>query len=148
MKKIILLIFLLIFSTKSFAGIYGRVEIGTPVQNSRYFKSNKHTEYYDNTYFTNLVFGYKNYILGVEYKIFGGIFTWSNRDGIKLSGKPFEDIYGIGGILNYKGAYLQYNHFCAHPVITNYTKYNNYIPDKQSWISTITSITIGYEFNL
>src|SRR4030042_702608 len=175
MKKLLLVVVVLMgFITNSYAGIYGKVEIGVPT-NGSYYKDttnkivpiNSQTpnnpnesiqfeqiiedkEYsYQNTFFTNIVLGYKNNLFGIiDYKVFTGIFTWGNREGIKPNGFPFEDIYGIGTEIKYKGLYLQYNHFCAHPVISDTNFHNNYVPDSKSWMSHATSIIVGYEFEI
>jgi hypothetical protein len=152
MKKLITLLFVLM-SLNLYAGIYGRVEIGTPVGNSYYYTERSKDENYNNTFFTNLVLGYKGYLFNViDYRVYTGIFTWGNRNGVQPKGYPFEDIYGIGSRIGYKGMYVQYNHFCAHPVIhesRNTTMKNNmYIPDNKSWSSGMTTITVGYEFEL
>jgi hypothetical protein len=151
MKKFIAVMVVLmgLMTANSYAGIYGKVEIGIPT-NGSYETNYSIPENYKNTFFTNLTLGYKNNLFGIiDYKIFTGIFTWGNREGLKPNGFPFEDIYGIGTEIKYKGLYLQYNHFCAHPVICDSdtgNKYNVYIPDSKSWMSQIESITVGYEF--
>ena len=150
--KIWIVLLIVCFSLNLFAGVYGKIEIGKPIGNSTYKLNGYVTENYANTFFTNMVMGYKNYIFnsGVEYNIYSGIFTWSEHNGIY--GKPFEDIYGIGGRLKYKGFYTQLNHFCGHPVIkhshNSNIKYNEYVPDNRSFLQQFSSITCGYGFEL
>jgi len=150
MKTLTMLLVLigLLIPAKAYSGIYGKIEIGIP-GNGNYHTNDRVIYNYDNTYFTNITLGYKNLLFNkIEYRIFTGVFTWSNRKGINPNGYPFEDIYGLGGQLKYKGIYIQYNHFCAHPVMHSVNQYNKYSPDDRSWMSKMTSTTIGYEFEL
>jgi hypothetical protein len=163
MKKLFIIAFLFM-SSLSYAGIYGNIEIGQPIFDSYYYTNESEKQDYSNTYFTNLTLGYKNYFFNlIEYRIYSGIFTWSDGCIGKYEGKPFENIYGFGAKLLFKGFYFRYNHFCAHPVIhrkgqntyqistenavIQYSTYD-YNFDNKSWSSSITSITIGYEFEI
>jgi hypothetical protein len=149
MKKVILVLMMMGVAVPGVAGIYGKAEIGVPVGQTTYYTQGSEIEDYSDTFFTNIVLGYKTRFFNfLDYKIFAGIITWGNQEGFEPQGWPFEQIYGYGMTLGYKGIYVQYNHFCAHPVIYENNKYNNYVPDNKSWMSQMTAITIGYEFEI
>lgn len=153
MKKIIVALMLMVCAN-GWAGLYGKIEIGMPVGDSTYELNDYETEDYSDTYFTDLSLGYRNYIwhTDIEWNVYGGIFTWSTPKGLR--GKPFEDIYGIGGRLKYNGFYGQVNHFCAHPVINQWNdnpqslKYNQYVADNKSFYTIFSSVSVGYEFEI
>lgn len=146
MKKIIICLMFLVISSISYAGIYGKAEIGKPVGYSYYSTENSEKQDYSGTYFTDIQLGYKNYFFNViEYRIYAGIYTWAETPVYK--GEPFETIYGVGSRLSYRGFFIRYNHFCAHPVSS--TKYDNqYIADNKSWMSSLSTISCGIEFEI
>ena len=154
MKKLFIILFILCLCSPAFAGIYGNIEIGQPIGESYYYANGIDKQDYKNTYFSNLMLGYKNFLFDLlEYRIYAGIFTWSEGQIQNYSGYPFETIYAFGSKIVFKGMYLRYHHFCAHPVshddVTFGSFQNYYYPiDNKSWVTKITSVTIGYEFEI
>jgi hypothetical protein len=75
-----------------------------------------------------------------------------------ITGYPFRNIYFYGTRLNIAGFFIDYQHFCNHPVQSTsihckYTKINGikYYGQTESWYSnfygeTISTVSIGYEF--
>lgn len=156
MKKLFIILFILCLCSPAFAGIYGNIEIGTPIGESIYYSNGTEKQDYSDTYFTNIALGYKNYFFDlVEYQVYAGIFTWASGSITEPTGAPFENIYGFGAKLIFKGIYFRYNHFCAHPVISNKQQHKyyaenryQYVPDNRSWYLNMTALTIGYEFEI
>lgn len=142
MKKIIFLIIITIIffiytasSKLLYAGVYGRLEGGYDISNPR-------SKYYVMT--TEL--GYKYTLYGITLQPYGGWTTWAQYSS---GGRPFEDIYTIGGYIKYNGFFAHVKHYCAHPVVSQYSnsiQKANYTGEW--WAGNITTASFGYEFEL
>jgi hypothetical protein len=148
MKKILILMVLL-FTTKTLsAGLYGRIEIGKPI-NSEYFTQEgaytTETVKYDNIYYTALFLGYKKYLVGdLLGKIYTSTHTISRNNYSNFKGAPFEDIYSMGTSFHFKGFFVKLEHFCAHPVVHDHS----FEADQGAWSGQATLFSAGYEFEI
>lgn len=72
--------------------------------------------------YTELEIHYVFKFWNIELIPYGGTKTWFiSGDNIFRDGKPFCDIYFFGTKINYKNISFYYEHYCAHPVYSNYT---------------------------
>lgn len=139
MKKLIIIFLLL--SSPLVAGtkvtISGELELGSDVQSyNAFFDVNLGL----NVYYWKL----KNYT-------YVGSTTWMVADWNKPSAYPFREIYYYGNRLSVYGAFIDVKHFCNHAVRSSAIHGDEYESKKwrsNFWGETITSISVGYEFEL
>ena len=101
--------------------IHGNFEFGHDLEND--------------VWFTDLSLQY-DFKIFLDLSIFGGTKTVMDKDG--YHGIPFKDIYTIGGKVQYKMLYLQYEHYCVHSKRT-YLLYRN-------TFGNVSNISIGTEW--
>jgi hypothetical protein len=88
----------------------------------------------------------------VAYKDFsitpwGSWDTWAEFQNLKPSGlqsaRPFQETYGMGVKLEFKGLFVEYSHFCRHNVMSDIENNPNW-ETSQKWSESLSLITIGY----
>lgn len=141
MKKMIIIILLL--SAPVFAGtkvtISGELELGSDVKS------------YDAFLDVNL--GLNVYWKMIKNYTYVGNTAWMVMDWGKPSAYPFRNIYYYGNRFSVAGAFIDVKHWCNHAVKSNALHVDAYGYENKEWRSnfwgeTITTISIGYEFEL
>ena len=108
MKKIMIIILLMCISANAKEkGIGFTAEIGKDFSNS--------------VTFTDLEVRYIFKFWNIELQPYGGTQTWfiSGNNMIR-DGKPFLDVYSAGIKIKWNNIEVKYNHYCAHPVMSDY----------------------------
>ena len=112
MKKLILFLTILLISVNLFAYEEG------PGFYAEYSK-----DFYSDITYTDIEVHYTLKFWQLELQPFGGTQTYFiSNDSLIFGGKPFLDVYSWGSRLKYKNIIFQYEHFCAHPVMSDYTR--------------------------
>jgi hypothetical protein len=78
-------------------------------------------------------------VMGFDNMLYGSWETWMVYRGMTSS--PFKDIYGIGYRISYDNIYLQYEHFCNHPVFSSYNA-EWWVNNRRSG-NALTTISVG-----
>ena len=139
--KTLILIFLLLSSpawaTK--VTISGELELGSDVKS------------YDAFIDVNL--GLNVYWKMIKNYTYIGNTAWMVMDWGKPSAYPFRNIYYYGNRFSVAGAFVDVRHFCNHAVKSTALHVDAYGYENKEWRSnfwgeTITTISIGYEFEL
>lgn len=96
------------------------------------------------------------YFWKCKNSLYGGSTTWMQMDWYKPTAYPFREIYYYGNRFSLYGFFVDVRHFCNHPVKSNKLHIkqlgeSNYYTMNEKWYSnfwgeTITSISVGYEF--
>lgn len=144
MKKICTCLLILALSGSAYAlkiTVSGEVELGTDVESY-------------NT-FLDVDLGFNFYFWKCHNYTYVGSRTWFVADWQGLSGYPYREIYYYGNRFYVAGFFIDVQHFCNHPVYSTSihskeVSWNNPNDDWWSnvWGDTITTISIGYKFEL
>lgn len=147
MKKIALACILVFLCSSAYAidvklTLSGEVELGSDVDSYNSFAD------------VNAAFNL--YFWKCKISLYGGNLCWLQMDWQKPSGYPFREIYTYGARFNIAGFFINYQHFCNHPVKSNKLHIkqlgkSNYYTMNEKWYSnfwgeTITTVSVGYEF--
>lgn len=113
MKRIISLVFLICFIS-SFAQAY---------EKGAGFYAEYGKDFTTDVTYTDLEVHYIFKFWEIELIPYGGTQTWFISDNTLIfGGKPFLDVYSWGIKTKWNNIIFQYEHFCAHPVMTDYIK--------------------------
>lgn len=96
----------------------------------------------DYLYRTSIRFGLPVQIKGFTIRPYGSWETWAAYIG-SGSGEPFRDTYGFGADIEWRGFYVDYYHYCSHPVISE-KGYQDKYPTPKAWDQQLTTVSIGY----
>ncbi len=133
--KVLFFLFLVFSPSALFANLNGKIEIGHNIQK---FNENRVSYAFMET-------GYDFYLLKLRHRFYGSWRTWFYQSSkIIIDNKPFRDIYTIGYKAKYDIVYFKVQHFCNHPVLSDYDKkwFSN------RWGQSATSFSIGLEWEL
>ena len=102
----------------------------------------------DYLYRASIKFGVPFGIKSLIVKPYGSWETWAAW-GTGKQGTPFRDTYGFGVDLEWKGVYIDLNHYCSHQVMSD-KGYENKYQTPPVWDQKLTTISIGYRarFNI
>jgi len=150
MKNTIVIFFVFVFVfvfcfSVSYAGPFCSIEIGPSIEGGMYF--------------TDLNAGYRFSFFNIKSESSAGIRTWSYFKDAQspLQMQPFENIYTIEQKFTYNGFFVRGKHYCAHPSasaavyytdINGNTLYNEWKATPDWWMGHVTTISVGYEFEL
>ena len=91
------------------------------------------------------------YFWKCKNSLYGGSTTWMQMDWNKPSAYPFREIYYYGNRFSIYGFFVDVRHFCNHSVKSNALHTDAYGYENKQWRSnfwgeTMTTISVGYEF--
>ena len=137
-KKTLALIAVLLFGSAAYSQEVDFRFSGVPGKQNR-------TDY---LYRTSIRFGLPVQIKGFTIRPYGSWETWAAW-GTGKQVTPFRDTYGLGVDLEWKGVYIDLNHYCSHRVMSD-KGYENKYQTPQVWDQNLTTISIGYRarFNI
>ncbi|HAX18415.1 MAG TPA: hypothetical protein DCY00_07470 [Actinobacteria bacterium] len=76
---------------------------------------------YSNVTYTDIEIHYTLKFWQLELQPYGATETWFiSGENLISGGKPFLDIYSWGARIIYNNISFEYEHFCAHPVMSDY----------------------------
>ena len=131
MKKIIIFMFFILYSSICFSEIKGHIEIGKDL--------------YCKVAYTELQIGYNFRFWNVILMPYGNQQTWYETTGnLVFGGAPFRDIYKVGSELRFDNITIDLSHFCSHKVISNNSEFiKKYAPPVDG---NLTKISVRYDF--
>jgi hypothetical protein len=134
-----------VYAIPASISIAGQIELGSDA--------------YSYTTFETIDLGLKINFWKCKNYLYIGQTSWMEMDWNKFSAYPFRIIYYYGNRFSIAGFFIDVRHFCNHPVKSNQIHCYSwkeidgikYYAQNENWYSnfwgeTITTISIGYEF--
>lgn len=134
-----------VYAIPASISIAGQIELGSDA--------------YSYTTFETIDLGLKINFWKCKNYLYIGQTSWMEMDWNKFSAYPFRIIYYYGNRFSIAGFFIDVRHFCNHPVKSGPLHQWNYIENGTTrvfvptqkwwnnyWGETITTISIGYEF--